>query len=59
MTGSRFVGITLWPGGEREKVHVVFVRGELNFLKLGSVLVGLSGGVSNFLESQHSQNYCF
>ena len=25
-----------------------FVGGELNFLKLGSVLVGLSGGVSNF-----------
>ena len=36
-----------------------FVGGELSFLKLGSVLVGLSGGVSNFLESQHSQNYCF
>ena len=33
------MGIT--PGGEQEKsIH--------SFLKLGSVLVGLSGGVSNF-----------
>ena len=44
MTGSRFVGIPPWPGGEWEK----FVGGELSFLKLGSVLVGLSGGVTNF-----------
>ena len=42
------MGITPLPGGEWEKVHVVFVGGELSFLKLGSVLVGLSGGVSNF-----------
>ena len=48
MTGSRFVGITPWPGGEWEKAYVVFVRGELSFLKLGSVLVGLSGSVSNY-----------
>ena len=50
MTGSKFVGITPWPGGEREKAYIYssFVGGELSFLKLGSVLAGLSGGVSNF-----------
>ena len=47
MTESRFVAITPWPGGEREGIHG-FVGGELSFQKLGSVLVGLSGGVSNF-----------
>ena len=41
------MGITPWPGGEWEKAYS-FVGGELSFLKLGSVLVGLSGGVSNF-----------
>ena len=46
MTESRFVAITPWPGGEREGIHS-FVGGELNFQKLGSVLVGLSGGVLN------------
>ena len=39
------MGITPWPGGEREKAYI---GGELGFLKLGSVLAGLSGGVSNF-----------
>ena len=34
----------------------MWLGGELSFLKLGSVLVGLSGGVRIFLESQHSQN---
>ena len=49
MTGSRFVGITPWPGGEWEKACIhCFVGSELSFLKLVSVLVGLSGGVSNF-----------
>ena len=43
------MGITPWPGGEWEKAYIVlFVGGELSFLKLGSVLDGLSGGVSNF-----------
>ena len=37
-----------WPGGESEKPCIVLWGGELNFLKLGSVLVGLSGDVSNF-----------
>ena len=46
MIGSRFVGITPWPGGEREGIHS-FVGGEFSFQKLGSVLVGLSGCVSN------------
>ena len=36
-----------------------FVGGELSLLKLGSILVGLSGGVSNFFQSQHGQNYLF
>ena len=47
MTEIRFVAITLWPGVEREGIHSL-VGGELSFQKLGSVLVGLSGGVSNF-----------
>ena len=43
MIGSRFVGITSWPGGKREKAYICsFVGGELSFLKLGSVLFGLS-----------------
>ena len=43
------MAITPWPGGEREKACIrSFVGGELNFLKMGSVLVGFSGGVSNF-----------
>ena len=42
------MGITPWPGGERGKSIHSFVGGELSFLKLGSVLVGLSGGVPNF-----------
>ena len=42
------MGITPWPGGEWEKSIRSFVGGELSFLKLGSILVGLSGGVSNF-----------
>ena len=42
------MGITPWPGGGREKAYIVLVGGELSFLKLGSVLAGLSGGVSNF-----------
>ena len=41
------MGIIPWPGGERRK-NIHFCRGELGFLKLGSVLVGLSGGLSNF-----------
>ena len=48
MTGNRFVGITPWPGGECEKAYIIFVGSELSFLKLGSVLAGLSGGVWNF-----------
>ena len=40
-------GIPPWPGGEWEKAYRV-VGGKLGFLKLGSVLVGLSGVVSNF-----------
>ena len=43
MTGSNFVDITPWTGGEWEKAV-----DELSFLKLGSVLIGLSGGVLNF-----------
>ena len=46
MTGSRFVDVTPWPGGEWEAYLLSFVEGELSFL--GSVLVGLSGSVSNF-----------
>ena len=42
------MGITPWPGGKREKALRSFVEDELSFLKLGSVLDGLSGGVSNF-----------
>ena len=42
------MGITPWPGGEREKTIHSFVGGELSFMKLGSVLVGLNAGVSNF-----------
>ena len=42
------MGITPWPGGEWEKSIHSFVESELNFLKLVSVLVGLSGGTSNF-----------
>ena len=42
------MGITPWPGGELEKAYGSFVGSELSFLKLVSVLVGLSGGVSNF-----------
>ena len=38
------MSITLWPG---ENISS-FVGSELSFLKLGSVLVSLSGGVSNF-----------
>ena len=40
------MGITPWPGGKQDKAYVV-LQGvhELSFLKLGSVLVGLSGGV--------------
>ena len=34
--------ITLCPGGEWGKSMHSFVRGELSFQKLGSVLVGLS-----------------
>ena len=47
MTGSKFLGII--PGLEvsGKNLHS-FVGGELSFLKLGSVLVGLSAGVSNF-----------
>jgi len=37
------------------KKHTSFVGGELSFLKLGSVLVGLRGVCQLFLESQHSQ----
>ena len=36
-----------------------FQGGELDFLKLGLVLVDLSGSVSIFLESQHSQTAVF
>ena len=43
MTVSRFVDITSWP---RNNI-TSFVGGELSFLKLGSILVGFSGGVSN------------
>ena len=43
MTESRFVDITPWPGGEREKSIPSFDGDELSFLKLGSVLVSLSG----------------
>ena len=43
------MGITPWPGVEWEKAYIrSFVGGELSFLKLGLVLVSLSGGVSNF-----------
>ena len=35
--------ITPWTGGEWKKAV-----DELSFLKLGSVLIGLSGGVLNF-----------
>ena len=41
------MGLTSWPGGEWEKAYVIFVGSELSFLKLVSVLVGLSGDVSN------------
>ena len=43
MTGSKFVGME-----ESGKSIRSFVGAELSFLKLGSVLVGLSGGMSNF-----------
>ena len=60
VTGSTFLAITPWPRvasfpGARLGLEVSgksissFVRGELSFLKLGSDLVGLSGGVSNFV----------
>ena len=39
------MNITPWPRVEQEKSVPSFVGGELSFLKLGSVLVGLSGGV--------------
>ena len=45
---GRFGGITPWPGCEQEKNIRSFVGAELSFLKLGSVLVGLCGDVSNF-----------
>ena len=48
------MGITPWPGGEREKSIHSFVGGELSFLKLGAVLVGLSGG----RESSLVQTFC-
>ena len=48
MTGGKFVGITPWPGGEVGKSIHSFVGSELSFLKLGSVLVGLCGGMLNF-----------
>ena len=46
----RLVDITPCPGGEREKgkSKPSFVGGELRFLKPASVLVGLTGGVSDF-----------
>ena len=50
MTG--FVNIAPWPESEGENS---FVGKELSFLKLGSVLIGLIGDVSNLLESQYSQ----
>ena len=40
--------ITSWSGGKQGKGIPSFVGGEFSFLKLGSVLVGLSGGVLNF-----------
>ena len=46
------MGIAPWPGGECEKAYIhSFVGAELSFLKLGSVLVGLSGGVKFFLKA--------
>ena len=32
-----------------------YVGSELSFLKLGSVLAGLTGGCQSFLESKHNQ----
>ena len=52
MTG--FVNIAPWPESEGENIPS-FVGNELSFLKLGSVLIGLIGDVSNLLESQYSQ----
>ena len=46
-TGSRFVATAPWPGGEWKKACIIFVGDDLSFLKLGLVLVGFSGGVSN------------
>ena len=52
MTG--FVNIAPWPESDGENIPS-FVGNKLNFLKLGSILIGLIGGVSNLLESQYSQ----
>ena len=38
-----------------KNIHSFFVEGELSFLKLVSVLIGLSGGVSNFSSDFISQ----
>ena len=46
-TGNRFVATAPWPGGEWKKACIIFVGGDLSFLKLGLVLVGFNGGVSN------------
>ena len=50
--------ITPWPGGEWEKACL---GGELRFLKVGSVLVGLreEGGGCLCVESKHSRTAVF
>lgn len=46
--------IVPWPRGEQEKNMPSFVGDKLNFLKLGSALVGFSGGELGFLEANTS-----
>ena len=56
---SSFVDITHWPRGElsRKSMHS-FVGSKLSFLKLGSRLVGLSGGVSQLAKLLFLRSSC-